>query len=361
MIILNRLNPRFVLRGLGLTAASLFLLCHNGGSQVTAQCGPNPIVCENVLTGNLKSEWDITGSGDSTLQGFATDISANKGDTVHFKVTTTAANFKIDIYRLGYYGGMGARKIGSIANITGKVQPACLADNTTNLIDCGNWTESTTWVVPATAVSGIYIAKLTRTDTGGASHVVFVVRDDASTSELLMQTDDTTWQAYNQYGGFSLYTSVPARKVSYNRPFSTRGQSGGFGPSDWVFSTEYPMVRWLEANGYNVSYTSGLDTDRRGTLIKNHKVFLSVGHDEYWSGPAAHQRRGRAHGGRPSGLLQRQRSLLEDAVGSEHRWLRDGVSHAGELQGDARQSEDRPAGSADVDRHLARPAFQPAR
>jgi len=251
---------------------------------LAAQCNPNPIVCENAQTGSPSTEWDITGSGDATLQGFATDISANKGDTVRFKVTTTASRFNIDIYRLGYYNGMGARKVASIAQVVGQNQPACLSNPTTHLLDCGNWAESAAWTVPVAAVSGIYIAKLSRPDTGGASHMVFVVRDDAGSSDLLFQTSDTTWQAYNQYGGFSLY-DVPVRayKVSYNRPFSTRAQSGGFGKSNFLFYTEYPLVRWLEANGYNVSYSTGVDTDRRGTLIKNHKVFLSVGHDEYWS------------------------------------------------------------------------------
>ena len=51
-----------------------------------------------------------------------------------------------------------------------------------------------------------------------------------------------------------------------------------------MFNAEYPMVRWLEANGYDVSYTTGVDTDRRGAELLEHKVFLSVGHDEYWSG-----------------------------------------------------------------------------
>ena len=93
-----------------------------------------------------------------------------------------------------------------------------------------------------------------RTDgTTGASHIFFVVRDDASHSDLLFQTSDTTWQAYNTYGGNSLYVGSPAGrayKVSYNRPFTTRGT----GPEDFVFNAEYPMVRWLEANGYDVSY-----------------------------------------------------------------------------------------------------------
>jgi hypothetical protein len=248
-------------------------------------CGSNAIVCENNLTGNPQSEWDISGSGDSTLQGFATDISVNRGTTVHFKVTTTAASFTINVYRLGYYGGMGARKVASLGTFAGKNQAACLTNSTTLLVDCGNWTESASWAVPATAVSGIYLARLVRADTGGASHIAFIVRDDSSTSDLYLQTSDTTWQAYNQYGGYSVYQGSPraAYKVSYNRPFSTRGQASGFGTSNWIFYAEYPLIRWLESNGYDVSYFTGVDADRSGALIKNHKAYLSVGHDEYWS------------------------------------------------------------------------------
>jgi hypothetical protein len=131
---------------------------------------------------------------------------------------------------------------------------------------------------------GIYIARLVRTDTGGANHIVFVVRDDAGTSDLLFQTSDTTWQAYNSYGGNSLYAGSPAGrayKVSYNRPFNDRTSSGT--PRNFLFDSEYPMLRWLEANGYDVSYSTGVDTDRFGSLIQRHRVFLSVGHDEYWS------------------------------------------------------------------------------
>ena len=257
-----------------------------GATPHAQSCGANPIVCENSLPGNLPTEWDISGAGDASIQGFATDISVNKGAIVHFKVSTTASTFQMDIYRLGYYGGMGARNVASIPNVTGRNQAACLTNNTTFLVDCGNWIESTSWTVPTTAVSGIYFAKLTRADTGGSSHIMFVVRDDQSTSDLLFQTSDTTWQAYNQYGGYSLYqgSPQPAFKVSYNRPFSTRGQTSGYGTSNFLFYTEYPMVRWLEANGYDISYFTGVDTDRNGALIKNHKAFMSVGHDEYWSG-----------------------------------------------------------------------------
>lgn len=245
----------------------------------------NPVACENTLTGNPASEWDVVGAGSPTIQGFATDISVNRGQTVRFKVDTAALNYQLDIYRLGYYGGAGARKIVTVAPSVAlpQPQPVCAVDNSTGLVDCGTWNESASWAVPATAVSGIYIAKLVRTDgVTGASHMVFVVRDDTGGSDVLFQTSDTTWQAYNTYGGNSLYVGSPAGrayKVSYNRPFSTRASY----PEDWVFNAEYPMVRWLESNGYNVSYTTGIDTHRRGAELTEHKVFMSVGHDEYWS------------------------------------------------------------------------------
>jgi hypothetical protein len=242
----------------------------------------NPIEAENCLPGNPSSDWYIAGAGSPNIQGFATDISFNAGQTVFFKVDTNAAAYRIDVYRLGYYQGNGARFIASVSpsQPLPQVQPACLTDSSTGLTDCGNWAASASWTVPATATSGIYFARLVRLDTGEASPVIFVVRNDSSHSDILVQTDDTTWQAYNDYGGSSLYTGTTIRafKVSYNRPFNDPN------PPTWPFSAEYPMVRWLEANGYDLSYMAGVDTDRYGSLLTQHKIFASVGHDEYWSG-----------------------------------------------------------------------------
>lgn len=245
----------------------------------------NPIVAENCLAGSPASEWDISGVGDTGIEGFATDISVNRGTRVDFKIRTGAGSYRLDIYRLGWYGGLGARKVATVQpSVTlPQAQPACLSDAATGLVDCGNWAVSASWTVPASATSGVYIAKAVRGDTQGASHIVFVVRDDASTSALLLQTADTTWQAYNTWGGNSLYAGQPAGrayKVSYNRPFSTRVVDGG---QDWLFNAEYPLIRWLESNGYDVSYFTGVDADRLGNLIRNHRVFVSSGHDEYWS------------------------------------------------------------------------------
>jgi hypothetical protein len=256
-----------------------------------ATCVPaaaNAIACENSKPGNPPGEWDIVGSGDANIQGFATEISVNRGETVRFKVDTNSNNYRLDIYRLGYYGGSGARLITTVQPSAPlpQAQPPCLTEPSTGLVDCGSWAESASWTAPANATSGIYIAKLVREDgVPGASHIVFIVRDDSGASDLLFQTSDTTWQAYNSYGGNSLYVGSPAGrayKVSYNRPFNLRGISP-YGAS-WLFAATYPMARWIEANGYNVSYFSGVDTDRRGAEILEHRVFLSVGHDEYWSG-----------------------------------------------------------------------------
>ncbi len=244
---------------------------------------PNEIVAENCLPGTSPLIWDVPGGGSPSIQGFATDISVNQSQRVDFKVDTTAASFRFDIYRMGYYGGAGARKVAAFPSTAGVNQPTCpTTDSSSGLVECSSWSISASWNVPATAVSGIYFAHLVDSD-GGESHVFFVVRDDDGRSDLLFQTSDTTWQAYNEYGGNSLYTGSPAGrayKVSYDRPITVRGTAS----EDSVFNAEYPMVRWLERNGYDVSYFTGVDSDRLGAELLEHRALLSVGHDEYWSG-----------------------------------------------------------------------------
>lgn len=251
-------------------------------------CGPtgNKIACENSKPGTPESQWEINGAGDAGLQGFATDISVNVGETIDFKIDTNASAYSIKIYRSGYYNGDGARLISTITPSASlpQHQPQCITDATTELYDCGNWAVSASWTVPATAVSGVYFAHLVDPATGDESHITFIVRDDSSHSDLVFQTSDTTWQAYNTYGGSDFYAGAAngrAYKISYNRPVLTRGTSSG---RDFYMANEYPLVRFLEKNGYDVSYISGVDTDRHGSLLTNHKAFLSVGHDEYWSG-----------------------------------------------------------------------------
>ena len=271
-------------------------------------CGPpvvSVIACENSLPGDPPSDWQVNGAGDPTIQGFATSMSVNVGQTVFFKINTPSTSYHIDILRIGYYQGDGAHKVVSNMLPTATLpqsQPPCKNDTApTGLVDCGNWAVSASWTVPSTAVSGLYIAHLVRNDNGGGnggSQIPFVVRNDASHSDILLQTNDETWQAYNTWPGTTgndLYqcsggncppgtseSYTGAAAVSYNRPWIPGGPSGG----SWFMYAEYPMIRFLEENGYDVSYTSGVDMSQPGaaSTIEQHKLFLTAGHDEYWSG-----------------------------------------------------------------------------
>jgi len=283
----------------------LFLFLFSSTSFADCNSPHNKIVAENCLPGNPASDWDITGAGDPSIQGFATDISVNAGQQIDFKIKTDATAYTIDIYRLGYYQGNGARLITNLTPTARlpQSQPDCLTDAATKLVDCGDWNVSASWQVPADAVSGIYVAHLIRSDTRGDSHILFVVREDGRSSDVLLQTADETWQAYNGYGGSSLYgpdlgfdINDRAYKVSYNRPFDTR--AFGQEAATWFFGAEFPMVQWLEQNGYDVAYFTGVDAARNGNLITHHKIYLSVGHDEYWSG----EQRANVEGARDAGV-----------------------------------------------------------
>src|SRR5215468_2729035 len=278
-------------------------------------CGPpvtSVIACENTKPGDPAADWQVSGARDSTIQGFATQMSVTPGQTVSFKINTPSTRYHIDILRVGWYQGMGATKVVSGMQPTATLpqsQPTCKNDTApTGLIDCGNWAVSASWAVPSTAVSGLYLAHLKRDDTttGNGSLIPFVVRNDTSHSDILFQTADETWQAYNTWpsttNGNSLYqcggsgaanpncpplshaTYTGASKVSYNRPWqSGADDSGG---RSWFMYAEYNMIRFLEENGYDVSYTSGLDMSQPGaaSIIEQHKIFLTAGHDEYWTG-----------------------------------------------------------------------------
>lgn len=280
-----RIDRRFAC----LCLLAAFAVLDPAGVSAQPRCsdaGRDRIACENRLPGAPPEEWDVKGAGDPSIQGFTTSISAAPGEQVEFKVATDAAAYRLDIYRLGYYGGRGARLIATLRPSLPlpHTQPHCLLEVATGLIDCGNWRTSASWVVPDDAVSGLYVARLVRDDTGGASHVPFIVRGPQS-SDILVQLADSTWAAYNDFGGNSLYTGYPrnrAFKVSYNRPFANRGNQYS---RSYFWATAYPMIRWLEANGYDVNYTSTLDTARDGASLLRHKVFVSLGHDEYWTVP----------------------------------------------------------------------------
>lgn len=246
----------------------------------------NPIQIENSNPGTPGWNDFTPVLQDNALSGYGSKISVNHGDSIDFYVTTTAPSFTIDIFRTGYYGGVGARKITSLGSFPGVQQPVPAPDKVTGMISC-NWTKTTTLTVPSTWVTGVYLAKLTAS-TGNSSFIFFVVRDDGGHEALDFQTSVTTYQAYNLWGGISLYDNqtdksvypyAHATKVSFDRPFRP-GDSNGAGH---YFFFEYKFVYWAESQGYDLTYTTDVDTDTNVNPLTNHKAFLSVGHDEYWS------------------------------------------------------------------------------
>lgn len=279
------------------TGATLQLTATSGAQTGTATFSDasNKIVTENQLPGTPKSTWAIHGSiasqGDSQIEGFATQISTNAGQTVSFKIDTASSvtGYTLDIYRLGYYGGNGARLISSMHHTGTDNQPNPIFNSATRTVDAGNWSVTDSWAIPSTAVSGVYFAKLT-SDTGNYQNMIpFIVRNDGTVSDILFQTSDTTWEAYNPWGGYNLYqgpsgtNSDRAFEVSYNRPIAMNSTANEAGPQDFLFGEEYAAIYWLEQNGYNLNYVSGIDAATNAGLLLNTKAYIDVGHDEYWS------------------------------------------------------------------------------
>ena len=206
------------------------------------------------------------------------------------------------MYRLGWYNGAGGRRIVNAVTVAGTKQSIPAPAPTTGLVEC-NWINPYTLTTSPTWTSGVYVAKLTASGNGEQSYIIFVVRDDSSTSDYLFQSSVTTYQAYNGWGGKALYADhsadgIAAVKVSFNRPYGMGPNSSAapgvgagefitaFAPSYETFAAawEYNTVRFLEREGYDVTYCTDIDTHAHGdTLLLNHAGFLSVGHDEYWS------------------------------------------------------------------------------
>jgi hypothetical protein len=261
---------------------------------------PNPIVLENQKTGTPMSVWWVDPGEDSTkLEGFTTAMGTDVGGTVQFKIDnlTGNGNYSIAIYRLGYYGGDGARLITTLQHSGSSPisQPAPLTDPATGLVDAGNWSVTDSWSVPTTAVSGVYFANVTQGSQ--VFQIPFIISNPSDSSAILFQTSDETWQAYNDWGGSDVYggdgpgVNGSAYAISYNRPITTRdgavnGTESESGTSnDMVFSAEFAAIYWLEENGYDVSYIAGeqVATAPDDSLLLNHQVYMDVGHDEYWS------------------------------------------------------------------------------
>jgi hypothetical protein len=257
----------------------------------------SPLVAENARAGD--PSWVLTATASGEIEAFATDTSVDRGGSLQVLYSTLAATVSLSVFRLGWYGGTGARRVLGPHLYPGVQQPPPRLDPGTYLVECA-WSHGITIETtraPGEWLSGIYLAQLTALPSGKQTYAVFVVRDDARGAALLFQSSVFTYAAYNTWGGHSLYgpTGAQAVKVSLDRPY-LYSPSYGSGAGQ-VFRWELNALRFLEREGYDVSYSTDSDLHRDPSLLEGHQALLSVGHDEYWSWPMRTQaERARARG-----------------------------------------------------------------
>ncbi len=303
-----------IILGLAVIAAlvavivALLVRAESAGAPPTATAvrETRTIAEENALPGS--TDWRIERLAlIGEIQGYAGQVSVQRGEALDLYISTMTegAKYEADIYRMGWYGGAGARSVRSIKNIEGENQgrwdplrgtqdcKACTLDPGTLLVEA-NWKRSLQVKVDRDWVSGVYVVRLHEVATDTAAYVIFIVRDDVSSARAMVQLSTNTWQAYNTWGDASTYGSFGADRwyvemtrrayrVSYDRPYDvTLRNAKNYGAGEF-FQWEYNFVRWAESRGYDMTYTTNVDVSLRGELLKKHRLFISLGHDEYWT------------------------------------------------------------------------------
>ncbi|MCC9608933.1 hypothetical protein LOC68_07775 [Blastopirellula sp. JC732] len=258
------------------------------------------IPAENALPG--AKDWQITrvrvdsvGFRSPWIEGYCSKQSVLPGESIDIMVSTNPArSFQLEIFRMGYYGGDGARLMKTLGPLESQTE-ATPTPGERNIHEC-RWPATVSLTIPTDWISGVYLGRLTTIPEPGEaywqSYVVFVVRDERP-ADILFQVSDNTWQAYNRWpNNYSIYTHPkgnqgPWADVSFDRPYGREAQHQGVvndprtvGSGEFL-PFEFPLAYWLEQHGYDVSYCSNSDmlTPDRGLRCK---TFISVGHDEYW-------------------------------------------------------------------------------
>ncbi len=280
---------------LGLLAFTLALLT------TLPTLAENPVVVENRKPGS--DDWQLTrvrvdaqGFRSTWIEGYCSKQSVKAGESLDILVSTDPARkFEIEIFRMGYYGGKGARLMTKLGPFDGKAQPTP-KPGIKNLHEC-RWEKTTSLTIPNDWLSGVYLGRMTtlvdpEKEAYWQSYIVFVVTDDRP-AEVLFQTSDNTWQAYNRWpNNYSVYTHPkgnegPWADVSFDRPYGREAQYTGVvndpltvGSGEFI-PLEFPLAYWLEQHGYDVAYctNSNMISPDRGLKCK---AWISVGHDEYW-------------------------------------------------------------------------------
>jgi hypothetical protein len=252
--------------------------------------GPAPTVAqENEYPGT--SAWrlpgpaaDVGGLAYGAVWGYVAEEAVVGGQRERIYVSAPGArSVRIQIFRIGWYGGKGGREVLRSASLPVVRQPPCTHQLTTGLTEC-DWKPTLTFTVPPALPTGVYIAKLATR--AAARDCLFVVLA-AKPQPLLAQLPTSTYEAYNAWGGDSLYPggadavgvtgTTQGVEVSYDRPYDSVTGAGEF------FARDVAMVYFLERYGYPVSYTTSESVDQDPAQLRHHRALIDFGHSEYWS------------------------------------------------------------------------------
>ncbi|HEV7885917.1 MAG TPA: N,N-dimethylformamidase beta subunit family domain-containing protein [Acidimicrobiales bacterium] len=210
---------------------------------------------ENARAGT--SAWRLAPGRSRGMAGFADAVSAQRGDAVSLYVSTAAAAFHVEAYRMGYYGGRGGRLVWRSPEVPGRRQDRLVVEPTTGMAEA-EWSPSLTVRITDEFVPGAYLFKLVGQD-GGQQYVPLAVRDDASTAAFVVEHGVSAWQADD------------GRVVSFDRPYALGRGSGRF------LDDELAFVAFVESLGLDVTYWTDVDRQSRPGLLARHKVLLSLG------------------------------------------------------------------------------------
>lgn len=254
----------------------------------TSATAANPVQRENSRPGN--PGWEIPASAGTVITGYASETSVAPGQSFHLHVAAPpGSRYRVLVYRLGWYRGVGGRLImcvpGCRSSHAAIAQPPPTTPGSVTGLFRAPRRVTDRVEIPPDAASGYYEAKLEIVGgayAGAVGSVPLIVRQSpaAPASAVLVQVPVNTWEAYNRWGGKSLYqfgTSMHAFEVSFDRPFDQQEFYS------MVTELELPWVRFLESNGIDVSYQTDVDTDRAPGSLLHHRLVFAIGHDEYWT------------------------------------------------------------------------------
>ncbi|MBY8887396.1 twin-arginine translocation signal domain-containing protein [Streptomyces sp. PTM05] len=273
--------------GAGALAAGCSADGQNGTSRGTAA---HPVgegaKAENDLPGD--SDWRLRSHGDDrAVEGYADRVSVLPGESFRLHVSTTSKGFRAEAFRMGWYGGAQARKVWASERIAGAARQVPGPKGGTRTVTAG-W-EPTVEVATKGWPEGAYLIRLTA-DSGAQRYVPMTVRSASTSGRLVLVNGAATWQAYNTWGGHSLYQGPGGKSdyanrslaVSCDRPFDDNGAL--------LFTTyEQPAIALAEKLGLKLAYVTSMDIDSEPDLLRGAHAIVSLGHDEYWT-PVMRQR-----------------------------------------------------------------------